>query len=214
LLDNWLIPSDLVKRFTETLTNRETAQRPTCHYTPFCQTGPTPNERHEHSNILSFARSIGHFTWTPSYVSLLPATQICYKGIAEQHLVFSYSWQCHAAQQQQHRMHCFNIPIMTTLPQYFNIIFSLSFRFTQLPLVTRNFTFNAWKRDYYAVPKRRAPTTQWREGTSQKNGESNFTYIVIACFRASGKVRFPLIQGPIASRICSTQYYEMPGFSP
>jgi hypothetical protein len=63
-------------------------------------------ETRERTNILLFECRIGHFAWRPTYVLLLPATQIFHKSIVVQHSVFLFCWQWYVADQHTHRTHC------------------------------------------------------------------------------------------------------------
>jgi len=47
----------------------------------------------------TFQQNSGHFTWRPTYVSLLSATKIHHKSIVVRHSIFLYTCQWHTAQQ-------------------------------------------------------------------------------------------------------------------
>jgi len=59
----------------------------------------TPKDSHQQTNILLFQFGIGHLTWRPTYVVLLPAAYMCHKIIVMQHSTFLDIWQRHIAQQ-------------------------------------------------------------------------------------------------------------------
>ena len=56
------------------------------------------------TSIPLYQCGIGHFTWWPTYVVLLPATYVCLKSIVAQHSISSYSSQWRVAQRHPHRM--------------------------------------------------------------------------------------------------------------
>jgi hypothetical protein len=84
LLQNWLIASDLVQCLTATHT---------AHYELFSQTVPLKKTK-----STFFRCSVGHCTWRPAYVLLLPATWIYHKST-----VVQYSVTCSSTTL---RMHC------------------------------------------------------------------------------------------------------------
>jgi hypothetical protein len=53
----------------------------------FLQPNCTPQTGHDRTNILLFQCNILQYTWRPTYILLLPATQICHESIVVLHSV-------------------------------------------------------------------------------------------------------------------------------
>ena len=106
MLHNWFIPSHLVKCFLATLTKFEKLRSDLsvitiCLAKLYVYRRPWANER------LSFQCSLGHFTWSHTYVSLLLPTFSIKALLCN--TVFLYSWQRRVAQRHtQNALLCFH----------------------------------------------------------------------------------------------------------